>query len=520
MDIWCTSSSTQVFKNIRKWPEDSSTIALSSAKNMVASFQVCLRDVDSEFDITDVSFPVLPEGISAEYNFIDFITFNDGVPYPDIISNKRSAHVLINTTQSILIRFFVCTAEDKVYTLPVNITTSLGEFNVKAKLNVFPITIPDPKDSDFCHEYFFDPMSIFAGFPHAVDDPIMSFTYNYEAYSDKFWTLMLDFAKKAKELHVNCLHIPVIRLLCDGGSRRISDTKWELNFDLFDKFVEFFLENGSYKKLSINAIIKSVSGEVINAIDENGKSTQLKIFSDEADAWAEAFYGGIYAHFKEKGWLNMLQMRLQDEPHSSEYWLWAREKCQKYMPDIICGEPIDTHLISRELEGKCNQYVPRIEVYEEGADYYLERQKAGDEVWCYSCCYPEVMGWMNKFIDLPTVYSRLMYWACFSHGITGFLHWGFHYWQIKLYGLHTDTRFKGDGFIVYPDVENDCILHSARGIATIEGYQDLELLLMLEKKDPAAAKAIARRIAKGFTDLHATPDDVDRARNEILTLLS
>ena len=37
---------------------------------------------------------------------------------------------------------------------------------------------------------------------------------------------------------------------------------------------------------------------------------------------------------------------------------------------------------------------------------------------------------------------------------------------------------------------------------------------------PAAAKAIARRIAFGFTDLHATAREVEAARAEVLTLLS
>ncbi|MBQ3507599.1 MAG: DUF4091 domain-containing protein, partial [Clostridia bacterium] len=139
---------------------------------------------------------------------------------------------------------------------------------------------------------------------------------------------------------------------------------------------------------------------------------------------------------------------------------------------------------------------------------------------CYSCCYPFVMGWMNKFIDLPPIYSRLMKWACFTHGITGFLHWGFNYWGISLYGLHPDARFKGDGFIVYPDAENNSLMLSARGLNTIDGLQDWELLSLLQKKNPAAAKAIARRVAYGFTDLHTDPLSLEAARTEVLTLLS
>ncbi len=520
MDIWCASASAQIFKHTRKHQQDSPIFLLSSARNMFTSFQICLRNVDTSFDISSVELPCTPTGISCEYYFTDYIVFNDGVPYPDIISTKDSVHVLRNTTQSIFVRFYASAdANAGTYKLPISIKTSEGLFSSAVTLTVYPVALPEPKSSHIYHEYFFDPMILCAP-SNEIDKKIMPTQYPYEAYSEKFWSLMGDFAKKFRELRVNCLHVPVLRLLCDGGSKRINTAKWDFSYELLDKFIEFFILNGSVKKLSIKALIASVSGETINSIDENGAVIALNVFTPEADAWAKAIYGGIYSHFKEKGWLDMLQMRLEDEPHSSEYWKWAREKCRAFMPRIICGEPLDTHSIARELENECDQYIPRIEVYEEGKDYYLERQKAGDQVWCYSCCYPEATGWMNKFIDLPCLYSRLMAWACFSHGIEGFLHWGSHYWNSKLYGLDQDARFKGDGFIVYPDVENNCLLHSARGFATCDGFQDWELLLMLKKEHPEAASAISHRIAKSFTDLSATALDVDSARTELLTLLS
>lgn len=127
---------------------------------------------------------------------------------------------------------------------------------------------------------------------------------------------------------------------------------------------------------------------------------------------------------------------------------------------------------------------------------------------------------MNKFIDMPPIYSRLMKWACFTHGITGFLHWGFNCWDSPVYGMSPGVRFKGDGFIVYPDAENNSLMLSARALNTIDGLQDWELLNLLQKKNPAAAKAIARRVAYGFTDLHTDPLSLESARAEVLTLLS
>lgn len=516
MYIWSKPASFQVFKHTRKWPEDSPSLTLHSARRMVVSGQVCFRDSETAFDISNVAVTSLPAGVTAETYITDYAVYNDGVPYPDILSKKSAVHVPMNATQSVWVCLRVSEgASVGTHTVTVKVWTNLGEYSIDWKLTVYPVTLPEPKDSGFGHEYFLNPFDF-----RSCDKSSGKSFYTHLRYDEGWWALMTEFAKALADLRVNSLHVPVMTLLSDGGSKRASADEWVLDFGLFDRFVEHFLANGSFRFISISAIIGSVNGKTIQAIDEKGGVTWLTIFTPEADAWAKAFYSGIYKHFEEKGWLPMLQMRLQDEPHSTEYWKWAQEHCRTCMPGVVCGEPLDTHTISRELCGYVDQYIPRIEVYEEGADYYLERRRAGDQVWCYSCCYPFEMGWMNKFIDLPPLYSRLMKWACFTHGITGFLHWGFNYWGISLYGLHPDARFKGDGFIVYPDAEHNSLLLSARGLNTRDGIQDWELLTLLHQTNPAAAKAISRRVAAAFNDLHTDSAALEVARVEVLTLLS
>ena len=520
MYVWSKPASFQVFKNTKKWPEDSTALTLHSARRMVVSGQICLRHVELAFDITGVDVTALPDGVTAETYLTDYGVYNDGVPYPDIISTKKTTHVSMNATQSVWICLRV--GEDApvgTHTVSVTVHTNLKDFSVDWKLTVYPVTLPEPKDSGFGHEYFLNPFGFFPK-DHPCENPPCEPFYPHVRYDEGWWALMANFAKTLADLRVNTLHVPLMSLLSDGGSKRVSETEWELKFDLFDKFVEHFLAHGSFRLISISAIIASVNGQRMQAIGEDGSVIWLEIFTPACEAWAKAFYGGLYKHFEEKGWLPMLQMRLEDEPHTTEYWKWAKDLCRECMPGVVCGEPLDTHAISRELCGYVDQYIPRIEVYEEGADYYLERQRAGDQVWCYSCCYPFEMGWMNKFIDLPPMYSRLMKWACFTHGITGFLHWGFNYWGISLYGLHPDARFKGDGFIVYPDVENNDLMLSARGLNTRDGLQDWELLTLLKAKDPVAAKAISRRVAKAFNDLHTDSAALEAARAEVLILLS
>lgn len=523
MYIWSKSSSYRVMSHDRLGREDSPSLTLHSARRMTVCGQLVLRDI-VPFTITHVSITsadgqALPDGLSAKADFAGTVTFNDGIPYPDPLSAETTVSVKAHVAQSTWITLQAdADACPGTYALHVTAHTSLGDFTAEWVYVLHRAILPEPKDSAFGHEYFFNP---FSGFPlkdEKVSAPVEPF-YNARRYSPAWWDLMTNFAQTMKDLRVNSLHICTLALLRDGGSRRLDSAHWQFNFDLLDQFVEHFMAHGSFRYLAISSEIASVDGGFISSIDEDGKNIRLTLPSPEAEDWAAAFYGGLYAHFQEKGWLPMMLMRLQDEPHTPGFWQWAREKCRIYMPGVPCGEPLDMHSVGRALEGYCDQYIPRLEVYEEGADFYISRQKAGDTVWCYSCCYPEDPWWLNKFIDQPHIYARLIKWVCFTHGITGFLHWGFNYWSGEMYGLMPGARFKGDGFIVYPDPAHHQLLMSARGIATRDGLQDWELLHLLSAKNPATAHAIAARLARSFCDFTAQPAAMDQAVTELLTLL-
>ena len=521
MYVWCKNSAAEVHTNTRMGERESTTLLLDSARRMKVSGQICLRSVEGGFTVTDVSWGTMPAGVMGTYYHVENVIYNDGVPYPDKLSRVTSVEVKNNVTHVIWVMLDVDeTAEAGLYRIPVSIKTTAGDFEIFVTLRVYPVTLPAPdEEGTFGHEYFLNTFSYFPKEGRLKDPPCEPF-YDFNRYTPAWWDLMAAFARTMKTLRVNCLHVGIMSLLADGGSKKLPEGGWQLRFELMDKYIEHFFAHGAFRFIAISAIIASVNGKTIQCLDEQGDVVWVEIGTPESEAWAEAFYGGLYHHFKEKGWLDMLFMRLQDEPHAKDYWLWARERCRQLMPGVPCGEPIDTHAVGRELADACDQYIPRLEVYDEGADFYTERQKKGDTVWCYSCCLPEEPWWLNKFIDLPHRCSRLIKWACFAQGITGFLHWGFNYWSIPLYGLSPEARFKGDGFVVYPDAERNDLILSLRGIATMDGIQDYELLRMLSAYHPHAAKAFARRVARTFRDYAPDEDAADIARRELLSMLS
>lgn len=331
---------------------------------------------------------------------------------------------------------------------------------------------------------------------------------------------MASYAETLTEMRNNALNVSVLPFLQDGGSRRISETEWLLNWGRLEEYLRFMISHGELKYICCASMMLPVDGNEIPTLDETGEQVNLQVGTPEAEAWAAAIYGGIYRFFEKNGWISLLRMRLQDEPHHVDAWCWAREQCRRYMPGIICGEPLDTHEVAMGLVGDCDQYIPRIDVYQEGADFYRQRQKAGDEVWVYSCCYPEVPWFLNKFIDQPHVYSRLMSWACYAQGITGFLHWGFSYWSAPLYGMNKTARFKGDGFIVYPDEEKGRLKKSTRLFATRDGIYEYELLKIAERVFPEEAKALALSLTRDFCDFSDSAESVSQAAVRLLELAS
>ncbi len=520
MQIWAKHSSASVFKSTRIGQFDNPAITLHSARNMAVSAQLLLREVTA-FDIMGVTYADLPENVTASFAYQGYVVFNDGVPYPDMIVHQNSLRVEANTTQGVWLDFEVSQdAKPGIYKIPYKVSTSAGDFNLSVTLTIYDVTIPEPKKSEFGHEYFFCAGGHFDFGKAKAKRPTQPF-YEYERYSEKWWALMANYAKAMKKMRVNSLCVYSPELLLDAGSSRIGEEEWKFDFSLFDRLVETMLENGSYKYVTLGAMVASVTGKQIVGIDYNNKFCLYDIYTPEAERWAKAYYAAMYKHFAEKGWLGMLQTHIQDEPHSSEYYQWARNIVRECMPDITCSEPIDTHAIGRELAGYCDTFIPRLEVYDEGDDFYTERQKKGDCVWCYSCCFPEESWWMNKFIDCPHGQSRTIKWACYSQGITGFLHWGFNYWNDDLiHGKNPDARFKGDGYVVYPDVANNDVSISVRGRETRDGIQDWELLNMLGKTNPETAAAISRRVARNFRDTEVDADLIEQCKTEILELLS
>lgn len=507
MDFWCMNSAWRVWPSTRIREDNSNVMHLHVAKGGHAYGQILLRGV-KDFTIlgADINREKVDSDIEMSMLLQGYEIFNDGMPYPDKLLPLKECSVLAHYTQGMWLQIAVPThiAAGKT-TFEVTIRTSEGEFTAYVELVVYDVVLPTPAEGALDHEYFYETLNTEA------------YGQQWERGSKQWWTMMESSAKRMKELRINVFNITLTALL-SGGSKRVDKLHWEFDFSFLDELVTKFMSWGSFRNIIIHAPLHVVKGDKVFALDEKGDIIDLMTRSEEGEAFIHELLYAVKQHFEEKGWLSMTMMHLVDEPHESENWLWLRGLVRQYMPEVPCCEPIDEYHSALELEGECNIFVPREDVYDEGPEYFKRRQKMGDKLWCYTCCLPEDIWWLNKLIEQPAVYSRLLYWGCYSQGITGFLHWGFNWWWTDHGGLKPQVRHKGDGYIIYPDIETGGVLLSNRAIATVQGTEEYELLKIAERRYPQAAMALAKRLVRTFKDFCEEPDIVEYIRIQLLQL--
>ena len=198
---------------------------------------------------------------------------------------------------------------------------------------------------------------------------------------------------------------------------------------------------------------------------------------------------------------------------------WDVPLARKYAPELRIVEACHT----KDLVGSIDVWVPQLNFLHQDFAHYQQRQRAGDEVWLYTCVFPQGE-YANRFIEQPLIKTRLLHWINFRYGVTGYLHWGYNHWTQDSPFTHTTRAHggpaylpAGDPWIVYPGQNGP--LDSIRFEAMRDGIADYELLCLLAERNPDAAQ---RMVARHVLDFDRYDIDVGRfraARRELLQLL-
>ena len=341
-----------------------------------------------------------------------------------------------------------------------------------------------------------------------------------------FWSLLAKYALNMAEHRQNVAIVPVLALTDfrpkEGGG-------WSMDFSRFNRWVHTFIRAGVIGRIEGGHIggregdwESQFLAQVPTVVDGAVRMLSVPADSPEADSFYSQFFPALLENLRSNGWLNLYMQHLADEPIPSNIGSYRALAAlvRKYAP----GVPIVEACHTKDLVGSVDIWVPQLNYLHRDFEHYQERQAAGEEVWHYTCIYPQGE-YANRFIELPLIKTRLLHWINYRYGITGYLHWGYNHWGEANPYEHLTGPFSshgylpaGDAWIVYPG--KDGPIDSIRWETMRDGIADYELLCMLGERDPVAAGRLAERHVLAFDRYDIDVAKFRQTRRELLERLS
>lgn len=457
-------------------------------------------------------------GSPSEQPSHDMLFSTSGL-YPDPIYYMPEYSIPCGQTQAIWVTVSVSSdIKPGLYEGVLNIQGSVGEdhFSVDKQMEVYvyPVVMEEP--SFLTLNWYHDTPSNLKLFNDGKDASM---------YSGAYWKFIKALVEKMKEAHQN---VALVNPLQHITIKQKSD-KYSFDFSHFDKIIEIFQEAGITKMIAgtqlgdRSALVWTSSYNLKVPVMENGKMEEhLYPLEDEhTQNFYKQFIPALMDHLKQKGWDKIYYQHIADEPidDNAESYIAIAKFIKGLAPQIKIIEACQ----SAKLSNAIDVWVPILNAYQSNYEFFKDRQKHGDQVWFYTCCFPKGE-YVNRFIELPLIKTRLIYWFAFYYGATGYLHWGFNYWNDHPYEDTTvmddwgSTLPGGDSFIVYPDKGK--LNGSIRLEAVRDGIEDYTLLKMLEKKDSTLAHKICGAMIKNWDKYDLDPDHLRTVRHGILEELS
>lgn len=333
-----------------------------------------------------------------------------------------------------------------------------------------------------------------------LDETAMRQYYDLSAAPGRYWDLIANIARVIAEHRQNTILTPVLSLT----DARLNEGSVAYDFSRLDRWVEIFTRAGAADVIEGGHLIDRAGGydtplRIPAFVVDNGtvRRDLLEASDPRVETHISSFLPALYAHLKEKGWLDRYVQHVLDEAHGSEppVYLNLVKLVRKTLPGVPTIDAIDQH--AGLLGDACDIWVPQLGRFDDAFDAIREHVRKGGQAWYYVCLFPQTRH-MNRFIDYPLLKTRLLHWFNFRYDLTGYLHWGGNHWDADPF-TNTEPALdngaevlpSGDAFITYPWREKNSIHSSIRFEAMREGIEDYELLRVLAAQQPDRARHIA-----------------------------
>lgn len=339
--------------------------------------------------------------------------------------------------------------------------------------------------------------------------------HGLEQGTEAFDEMDTAYLKTLRHAHLNTLYCPW------GKAEKKEDGTWDIDFTPLKDFIAKTWALGyRYYNLGGVGFRRSWSESTILV------KGSIPAMSWEAYEYLAAYLPKLQAMLEENGWLDNCYLGVSDEPNdanATEFRALAG-MIRRLAPRI----KLQDALSYGPVFGALDCWIPLNKDYQEHQKEFEALRANGDEIWHYVCCGPREPGYINRFMDIPVLATRYLFWGNYKYNLTGYLHWASNSYQPgqdpflsnEPTHINADSVSKlepGDTHIVYPGEDGPWM--SIRLEAQRESAEDYELLTMLAGKDKALADEICEVCFHSFKDVEYNFDLFKANRIRLLEAL-
>ena len=351
--------------------------------------------------------------------------------------------------------------------------------------------------------------------------PNMATRHNLEMWSEEHWTMIKRYGELMRRSRQTHFLLPMELIEVN----KTESGPYTFVFDRAERLIRLFLDLG----------FTCIEGGHVGAKERMHQHPYCVLFNDgttratspEGYAFLAQFLTAWRIFLQRNGWLDKTIQHIADEPNvntEADYRVLS-SIIRKYLPGI----PLIDALSSYKLGGAVDIWVPTNKDYQENREGFESLRKLGDTLWFYTCCTPGGY-YLNRFMDIPLLKTRLLHWGNFIYNLEGFLHWGLNYYEdaqdpfkesspVHRKGFSgTGILPPGDTHIVYPGPEGPW--GSIRLEAMRAGAEDYELLTLLKSENEKTAENICRECITNFHEVNVDSLNFENAHRRLLTEVS
>lgn len=324
--------------------------------------------------------------------------------------------------------------------------------------------------------------------------------YGVKMFSPKYNKIMESYIKTAVNHGVNMLLIPMFTPPLDTrvGSERITaqlidvyknDGVYSFDFDRLVSFMRRVFELG-IEYFEMSHLFTQWGAKCAPKVEAYVDGRKKKIFgwkngatSPEYSEFLSELLPRLRQRLIDEGLYSRCRFHLSDEPNDGciENYKEAWALFKKYMPDAPVTDALshyDFYKMGLVDVAVCST---------KAIDTFLENKV--ENLFAYYCCAESGDMLSNRYMSYTSLRNRVIGIQLYLNNISGFLHWGYNFYNTVLSDESIDPYQindgaggfqSGDAFIVYPG--KDGALDSLRHEVFYDGLQDMRLFYTLEKK--------------------------------------